>query len=61
MTDSRHIAAILGGMIVPLLALGVALHSTVVLIPVIALALVALFLAGRAFGRESTDRHSPQR
>lgn len=60
MTDSSHIAAILGGLIVPLLALGIVLHSTVVLIPVIALALVALFLAGRALGRESKD-HSPQR
>jgi hypothetical protein len=60
MTDPRRLAAILGGLIVPLLALGVALHSIVLLVPVIALALVALFLVGRALGRESAD-HAPQR
>lgn len=60
MSDSKHIAAILGGLVVPLLALGIALGSTVVLIPVIALALVALYFAGRAIGQRPAD-HAPQR
>ena len=55
MSDSSRIAVILAGLIVPLLALGIALGSTVLLIPVIALALVAFFVAGRAIGRYGRD------
>lgn len=60
MSDSSHIAAILAGLIVPLLALGIVLGSTAVLIPIIALALVALFIAGRAMGARPTIR-APKR
>ena len=51
MSDTSQIAVIMGGLVVPLLALAVVLGSTPVLIVVIAFALVALFFAGRALGR----------
>jgi hypothetical protein len=52
MADSARIGALLTGLIVPLLALGVVVHATVLLVAIIALALVALFAAGLALGRE---------
>lgn len=52
MTESARIGAIVAGLVVPLLALAIAIGSTVLLIAVIVLALVALFAAGLAMGRE---------
>lgn len=52
-SNSNTVAAIIAGLMVPLLAMAIVVGSSAVLVPIIVLALVALFLAGRALGRQS--------
>ena len=51
MSDSHRIAVVMGELMIPLLVLDIVVGSSGVLIVAIVLALVALFLAGRALGR----------
>lgn len=53
MSDSNRIAVVLGAVMVPLLVLALAVGSAGVLVVAIVLALVALFFAGRALGRDA--------
>jgi len=53
MSDTNRIAVVLGALMVPLLVLAIIVGSSGILIVAIVLALVALFLAGRALGRET--------